>query len=131
MTLEGVKQNPEPTKEDLRRMSLTINDLVGRTNSGSITRGSLSSTGTPVSDDGLVSIYYVDATDSNVTFNLAALIDVQDRELRIYRLDSSTNVITLTPASTSELINGSSVATMSSQFQSRDLHARDLTNWNF
>jgi len=130
MSLQGVKQNPEASREDLRRMSLILNELVARENSGSITRLSQVSTGTSVTDDGLFSIYYINST-SNVTFNLKSLVDVQGRELRIYKLDGSTSVITLTPASTSQLINGSSLATITAQFQSRELHARDLTNWNY
>lgn len=130
MTIQGIKQNPEATKEDLRRMTLILNDLVSRANSGSITRVSLTSTGSAVSDDGLASIYYVDTTDASVTFNLKALADVQDRFLSVNKIDGSTNTVTVTPASTAELINGSPTKVISSQFVSHDFHARNLTNWN-
>lgn len=130
MTIQGVKQNPEATKEDLRRMALILNDLVGRGNSGVFERQSSSSTGTTVNDDGLFSIYYVDATDGNVTFNLKSLIDTQDRIVTVKKLDGSTNTVAVTPSSTTQLIDGSTDKIISSQFVSHEFHARDLINWN-
>jgi len=128
--LQGVKINPIPEEEDLRRMSRAINNLVEFSNRGFIERTSNTSTGTPVTDDGVSSIYYIDATDADAIFNFVPLVGVQERLLTIVRLDASTNIITLTPDSTSELINGIASATMSGQFQVRDVHARNLTNWN-
>jgi len=127
--LEGVKQNPEPTKEDLRRMALTLNELIKTGNRGFFERKSQTSTGTPVTDNGIVSVYYLDATDADVVFNLQALAGVQDRFISVFKTDGSTNTVTVTPSSTSELVNEAATKVISSQFDTFDFHAQDLTNW--
>lgn len=129
MTLQGVKQNPDLLRDDLRRMSLTINDIVKRLNSGATERVSITSTGTTVNDDGLASIYYINATGGAVTFNLKPLSSVLDRLLTVKKIDSSTNTVTLTSASTSELIDGTTTKVISSQFVSHEVHAADIVNW--
>jgi len=127
--IQGVKQNPEATRDDLRRMSLTINELIKTGNRGFFERKSQTSTGTPVSDDGTASIYYIDTTDANAIFNLADLPGVQDRYLTVAKISTDANTVTITPSSTAQLIDGSSDKVISDFNASHDLHARNTTNW--
>lgn len=127
--LEPVKQNPEASRDDLRRMSLTINEMIKVGNRGFLERISQTSTGTPVSDDGTASIYYINTTDGNAVFNMADLSGVQDRYITVAKISTDTNTVTVTPSSTAQLIDGSSNKVISSFNVSHDFHARDVTNW--
>jgi len=125
----GVKQNPEPTKEDLRRMSLTLNELIKIGNRGFFERISQTSTDTPVSDDGTASIYYINTTDGNAIFNMADLSGVQDRYVTVAKISTDANTVTVTPASTAQFIDSTANKVISSFNVSHDFHARNVTNW--
>ena len=127
--LVPVKQNPEASRDDLRRMSLTINEMIKVGNRGFFERKSQTSTGTPVSDDGTASIFYIDTTDANAVFNMADLSGVQDRYLTVAKTSTDSNTVTITPASTAQFIDGSSNKVISSFNVSHDFHARNITNW--
>jgi hypothetical protein len=127
--LVPVKQNPEASRDDLRRMSQTINEMIKVGNRGFLERKSQTSTGTPVADDGTASIYYIDTTDANVVFNMAGLSGVQDRYITVAKISTDVNTVTCTPASTAQFIDGSSNKVISSFNVSHDFHARDTTNW--
>jgi len=127
--IAGVKQNPEPTLEDLRRMSLTLNEMIKIGNRGFFERLSATSTGTPVADDGTASIYYIDTTDANVVFNMAELSGVQDRYLTVAKISTDSNTVTCTPASTAQLIDGAANKVITAVNGSFDFHARNVTNW--
>lgn len=127
--IQGVKQNPEASRDDLRRISLTINEMIKVGNRGFIERISSSSTGSVVNDDGTASIYYIDTTDGNTVFNMADLAGVQDRFLTVAKISTDANTVICTPSSTSQFVDGSSNLVISSFNVSHDLHARNLTNW--
>lgn len=127
--IQGVKQNPEATRDDLRRMSLTINELIKVGNRGFFERKSQTSTGTPIADDGTASIFYINTTDGNAIFNMADLSGVQDRYITVAKISTDSNTITCTPASTNQFIDSTSNKVISSFNVSHDFHARDTTNW--
>ena len=113
-TIEGVKQNPEATREDLRRMSLTINELIKNTNNGAFQRITLSSTGSVTLDD-RASIWLFDATDGALTATLPDVTTVKDRVYAWKKTDSITNAVLITPSSTAALIDGSTNKVISAQ----------------
>ena len=124
-----VKQNPEASRDDLRRMSQTINEMIKVGNRGFFERISSSSTGTTVTDTGIASIYYLNTTDGNAVFNMADLAGVQDRYITVAKTSTDTNTITVTPASTAQFIDGAANKAFSAVNGSFDFHARNVTNW--
>ena len=127
--IQGVKQNPEASRDDLRRISLTINEMIKVGNRGFIERISSSSTGSVVNDDGTASIYYIDTTDGNTVFNMADLAGVQDRFLTVAKISTDANTVTCTPSSTSQFIDGAANKVISAFNASHEFHARNTTNW--
>ena len=115
--LEPVKQNPEASRDDLRRMSLTINEMIKVGNRGFYERKSQTSTGTPVSDDGTASIYYINTAGGNAIFNMADLSGVQDRYITVAKISTDSNTITVTPSSTAQLIDGAPNKVISDCFE--------------
>ena len=115
MSLQGVKTNPEATKEDLRRMALQINEL---TQSVNATKGTLRVTSSPVltgnqniTDE--YSIWLCDASTGNMTLTIPAIDDFYNRPIWVNKIDNTSNsVIWNAP------VNGSTSATISVQYTS-------------
>jgi len=115
--LEGVKQNPEASKEDLRRMSLTINELVKNLNKG-FTEISIGDTVTISKTlDDTATVIPVDATAGNVTLTLLPSADVKNRVYYIKKIDSSANTVII-DGNGGETIDGATTKVISSKFVS-------------
>jgi len=115
--LEGVKHNPIPNNEDLRRMSLIINELVKNLNKGftEIPIGDTITGDATLNDT--ATVIPVDATSGNITLTLLPAADVKNRVYYIKKIDSSSNTVTI-DGNGGETIDGATTKVISSQFVS-------------
>jgi hypothetical protein len=103
----GVKQNPDLIKDDLRRISSKINDLVQILNRPYTEIKSQEKSGSFTLDD-FSTVYYVDASTGSATVTLTAPDVNQDRVYTIKKIDNTSNVVDIQgrlDGSTSTLIN--------------------------
>jgi hypothetical protein len=127
MSLQGVKLNPEASKEDLRRMSLQINQLVESSNGngGNFNLGvSPVLTGDQNISD-LYSVYICDASTGVMTLTPPIIDDVPGRTIWVKKIDSSGNSVVWNAP-----VDGSTSATITVQYTSLTFNASaGSTRW--
>lgn len=130
MPLAGVKQNPYATREDLRRMSLTLNELVKRAN-GAVNTVQILSVSPNITGDITLTDEYsvipVDASGGNITVTLPAAGSGIGTVYYIKKIDSSSNTVTI-DANASETIDGVTTKVISSQYVSTTI-VQTATQW--
>ena len=121
-TIQGIKQNPDLLKDDLRRMTLRINDLIGVNNRGFFELTSTTITGSITLND-TSTIWYVNASTGNSTITLPTPSDMVGRTYWVKRIDSSANTLELVG-----LLDGSTSSFITSQWDSLTINAAS-TQW--
>ena len=128
MTLQGVKQNPDFLRDDLRRMSASINQLIGQGNQQFI---EFTITETPITSDITLNdthtVVTVDASSAAVTLTLPIAANVSGRYYVIKKIDSSANNVII-DANGSETIDGALTNIISAQYDSVSVIS-DASQW--
>lgn len=119
MPLETVKQNPEASRDDLRRMSNTVNELVKNRNGDGFAALGISPISTAsfsVSD--LYSTYPIDATDGDVTITVPSIDSLPGRVVDVTKIDNSSNSYIWNAP-----VNGSTCAIVTAQYTTLTFYA--------
>ncbi len=125
--LQGVKINPVPEEEDLRRMARGVNNLVEFANRGYSEYKSKVITASSAATDE-ATIIYAGSTSANINFTLQSAVGVKDRYYGVMKTDGSTFAVSIQAASTSETINGSTSSSTTTQYSMTWVHS-DGSNW--
>lgn len=112
--VQGVKQNPDLVIEDLRRLSLTTNELVKDANKRT-TEFTLKTATTSLTLDDNYTVILVNATSGAVTVTLPAAASYKGRHYYIKKIDSSINTVTI-DGNGSETIDDQLTAVISVQY---------------
>lgn len=124
--MQGVKNNPEATREDLRRMSLAINNLTKGVNGA----GTLNLGVSPVltgnqAISGDFSVYICDASTGVMILTPPAIDDFPGRTFWVKKIDASGNSVVWDSP-----VDGSTSATITVQYTSLTFNASaGSTRW--
>ena len=122
----GVKQNPEATREDLRRMALQISDLsrrIGGYGAFNVAASPVLTGNQSITDQ--YSVYICDASTGDMTLTVPSIDSVPNRAIWVKKIDNTGNsVIWDAP------VDGSTSATIVTQYTSLTFHASaGSTEW--
>ena len=120
MSFQGIKQNPEPTKEDLRQMTAQINELTKALNGAN---GGLNIASSPTltgnqSITSAYSVYICDASTGAMTLTVPSIDSVPNRAVWVKKIDNTSNAVIWNAA-----VDGSTSASIVTQYTSLTFHA--------
>lgn len=126
-SIQNVIQNPDLLKEHLRLMSRGINDSINY-NNRLYREWPITQVSTNVTLGDTQNVVLADASSNAIIPTLPPAGDVTERIYTIKKIDNSTNAVTITSASTTSLIDGSTTKVISSQYVAHTVIS-DGTNW--
>lgn len=118
-SVQGTKQNPNLTPDDLRQMSLAINQLVKFANQAYSEAKVKTVSGNYIVDDTFTTLLV--SSTANRTLTLPNAATVTDRIYTFIKTDSSTRAMKITGFSTAQTINGSTSISVTTQYGVRQI----------
>lgn len=124
--VQGTKQNPDLTTDDIRRIALTTNELVKATNRYYSEARVKSIAANYTVDDTFTTLLVSSTAQRNLTLPEAS--SVRDRIYTFIKTDSSTRAMRIIGYSTSQTINGSTAISVTTQYGVRQI-TTDGSKW--
>lgn len=122
--LQGVKQNPDLLKDDLRRISFSLNELTKYINRQYLEVKAIKTINNSYSLGDDASIILADASTGNLTITLQTASNLRENRLyNIKKIDNTSNTVTL-----SGQVDGSTAYVISTQYSNVTI-ANSSTQW--